>query len=189
VLARGDDLTPGGLARRFTPLVATAERELGAEGYGRSRRAITRQLDVRYAGQSYEITLPFSPAYRDEFDRLHHQRYGYSNADRPIEVVNVRVQAAGHSAKPRLPYAKPRRRARPVAHARRAARVGGRAMSAAVYRWADLLPGSTAPGPAIVTGAEATAVVPPGWRFTVDGHGNVVASKATTRTKTRTRRS
>jgi N-methylhydantoinase A/oxoprolinase/acetone carboxylase beta subunit len=189
VLARGDDLTPRGLARRFTPLVATAERELGAEGYGRSRRAITRQLDVRYAGQSYEITLPFSPAYRDEFDRLHHQRYGYSNADRPIEVVNVRVQAAGHSAKPRLPYAKPRRRARPVAHARRAARFGGRAMSAAVYRWADLLPGSTAPGPAIVTGAEATAVVPPGWRFTVDGHGNVVASKATTRTKTRTRRS
>jgi hypothetical protein len=42
-------------------------------------------------------------------------------------------------------------------------------------------PGPRGAGPAVITGAEATAVVPPRFRFQVDGFGNVVASPRRTR--------
>jgi N-methylhydantoinase A/oxoprolinase/acetone carboxylase beta subunit len=47
-------------------------------------------------------------------------------------------------------------------------------MTVAFYRWPDLSAGARARGPAVITGAEATAVVPPGCTFQIDGHGNVV---------------
>jgi len=44
-----------------------------------------------------------------------------------------------------------------------------------MYRWSDLQPGASASGPAVIAGGEATVVIPPGWRFNVDGFGNVLA--------------
>jgi len=47
----------------------------------------------------------------------------------------------------------------------------------AFYRWDDLAPGARAAGPSVVTGNEATVVIPPGFRFRVDGFGNVIIRK------------
>ena len=129
---------------------------------------------MRYVGQSYEITVPFGRGYRAEFDRRHGRRFGYQDPARPTEVVNVRVTAAGVTRKPRLPYVTPRRAVTPRAAARRPGRFDGRDVAMAFYRWEALVPGVRARGPAVVTGAEATAVVPPGFSFDVDGHGNVL---------------
>ena len=49
-------------------------------------------------------------------------------------------------------------------------------MRVAHYRWSNLAPGDAGPGPAVITGPEATVVVPPRFRFAIDGFGNVVAS-------------
>jgi N-methylhydantoinase A len=57
----------------------------------------------------------------------------------------------------------------------RPATFGGRIVKTGHYRWPALVPGAAARGPAIITGAEATVVVPPGFRFAVDGFGNVIA--------------
>jgi len=174
VLEREGDLTTRDLDRRFRPLVRSAEKDLAAEGFGPRTRAIERLVDLRYAGQSYEITLPFTAGYRAAFDRVHGRLYGYSNPDRPIEVVNIRVNATGVTRKPVLPKARGRRHtARPAAT--RQARFGGRNVRAGYFRWDDLRPGAAATGPAVVTGGEATVVVPPGMSFSVDGYGNIVA--------------
>jgi N-methylhydantoinase A len=93
---------------------------------------------------------------------------------RPIEVVNVRVTAAGLTPKPKLPFVKPRRVAAPKPAARRPGRFDGRAVTMSLYRWDALAPGTRARGPAIVTGGEATVVVPPKFEFRVDGFSNVV---------------
>ncbi len=93
---------------------------------------------------------------------------------RPTEVVNVRVIAAGLTAKPTLPFVKPKRASRPRPATRRPGRFGGRAVSMAFYRWEALEPGARATGPAVITGGEATIVVPPKFAFSVDGFGNVV---------------
>ena len=124
-----------------------------------------------------EITLPFTPGYRAEFDRQHGRLYGYSNPDRAVEVVAVRVRAAGITDKPSLPFMRPRRLAKPKPAAIRPGRFDGRDQKIAFYRWPDLRPGHAASGPAVITGAEATAVVPPGHAFQIDGFGNVIVAR------------
>ena len=162
------------LERHLAPLVARASRELEAEGFRKPARVIDAHLDVRYVGQSYEITVPFGRDYRQDFDKRHGQRYGYMDPKRPTEVVNVRVTAAGLTAKPTLPFVKPRRASRPRPATRRPGRFDGRPVSMAFYRWEALEPGARATGPAVITGGEASIVVPPRFTFNVDGFGNVV---------------
>jgi N-methylhydantoinase A/oxoprolinase/acetone carboxylase beta subunit len=161
------------LLRRLAPLAARATADLAAEGFGRSRQVVERLLDVRYVGQSYEITIPWSADYRREFDRRHGRLYGYANPNRPTEVVAVRVRAAGLTAKPRLP-ARSTRPYRPRPVAVREGRFAGRIRKVAFHRWPDLEPGARGTGPVVITGPEATAVVPPGFRFRIDRFGNVV---------------
>ncbi len=174
VLRPGDALSAADLRARLRPLCDRALAELGREGFLRRRIAIEQQIDVRYIGQSYEITLPFSAGYRAEFDRRHRQLYGYASPDRAVEVVALRVRAAGLTDKPTLPFARPRARRPPTPSALRPGRFDGRTMKVAHFRWPDLAPGHTARGPAVITGAEATAVVPPGFRFHIDGFENII---------------
>jgi len=176
VLKASNDVTVAALAKRLAALVARAHSDLTAEGFPKRRQVIERRLDVRYVGQSYEITVPFDREYRSTFDREHHRRFGYSNPDRPTEVVTVRVQATGVTDKPTLPFSRPRRVIRPVPADVRLGRFSGRTSKVAFYRWEDLAPGSHGSGSAVITSAEATIVVPPGFRFRVDGFGNVIAS-------------
>jgi N-methylhydantoinase A/oxoprolinase/acetone carboxylase beta subunit len=177
VLTPAADIALRKLEQRLAPLVRLGRQELGGEGFGQKQIRITRQIDVRYIGQSYEITLPFTTSFAREFHRRHGTLYGYSNPDRAIEVVAVRVQAAAVMPKLRFPFSKPRAAAaRP--HAIRTARFDGASRRTACFRWPDLRPGAHARGPAVIAGPEATAVVPPGWRFRIDGFGNVIASRS-----------
>jgi N-methylhydantoinase A/oxoprolinase/acetone carboxylase beta subunit len=179
VLRPSDQLPTRELEARLTPLADRAVRELSQEGFAPGRIRIERQLDVRYVGQSYEITLPFTAGYRREFDRRHGRLYGYSNPDRAVEVVAVRVRAAGITEKPSLPYSRPRRAFRPQPAAVRGGRFDGRVRQVAFYRWPALDPGAAAAGPAVVAGPEATVVIPPAWRFRIDGFGNLIANPRT----------
>jgi N-methylhydantoinase A len=130
-------------------------------------------LDVRYTGQSSEISLPFSASYQAEFHRRHQLLYGCSNPAWPVEVVTVRVKASGLTAKPALPrIARAGGRVRPQAV--RPAWFKGRNIRTAYYHWNELLSGATGTGPAVITGGEATIVVPPGFVFRVDDFGNVI---------------
>jgi N-methylhydantoinase A/oxoprolinase/acetone carboxylase beta subunit len=144
---------------------------------------LEQQLDVRYVGQSYEITLPLTADYASEFHRLHGRLYGYSNESRPLEVVAVRVRAAGLTEKPKLPSTKPRRPWRPKAAQTRQGLFGGKKRQTAFFRWPDLGPGATGVGPAVVTGPEATVVIPPDFRFDVDRYGNVISRRRSASTR------
>ena len=178
LLRRTGDLTDAEIETLFDPMVERATRDLQGEGFSGSRISISRTLDVRYAGQAYEITVPAGPGYRDEFDRQHVRLYGYANPHRATEVVNLRLTATGITTKPAVPR-------RPIDQTRRAtpwstgtAAFRGRRLKTAFYRWESLEPGSVADGPSVVAGAQATAVVPPGFSFRVDEFGNVVAARS-----------
>jgi N-methylhydantoinase A len=47
--------------------------------------------DLRYAGQSFELTVPLGPALAERFHRAHEERYGYAEADREVELVAIRT--------------------------------------------------------------------------------------------------
>ena len=177
VLTRVDLAADAWLDAQFAPLVARANADLAREGFDERRRVIACMLDVRYVGQSFEISVPLAPGYRETFDAQHARLYGYSNAARPAEIVNVRVKASGVTDKPALPRATSAEPAAPVPVTLRPAWFAGRRVETAVFRTEALAAGEAAMGPAILAGGQATTVIPPNFRFRVDALGNVIASR------------
>jgi N-methylhydantoinase A len=173
------------LEEAFTELDAEAHAWLAREGIEQTGRALSRSADVRYAGQSYELTVPLPPgpvhsaidALPGAFERVYAGVYGYTQADGRLEVVNLRVQAVGAGRKPtwRPEPAEPGRPPEPVAW--RSVRYGGEDR-VPVYRRDMLCAGHGVPGPAIVTQYDTTVFVPRGFRVTVDRFRNLMGERA-----------
>jgi N-methylhydantoinase A/oxoprolinase/acetone carboxylase beta subunit len=175
VLRPGDQVSTLELNRLFRPLLREAGRDLNKEGFAGSKLRLLRFLDVRYVGQSYELTVPHSAAFRRVFHRVHLRRYGYADEARPVEVVNLRVKAMGVTEKPRLAEIEPKGRdARPARIDRRTMRFDGRSYGADVYARDKLGDGNVIAGPALVLDYESTAVVPPHFVCRVDRFGNLI---------------
>ena len=49
------------------------------------------EADLRYRGQSFELTVPLEPDLAAAFHRAHEERYGYSDRSRELEIVAVRT--------------------------------------------------------------------------------------------------
>ncbi|HEY7562898.1 MAG TPA: hydantoinase/oxoprolinase family protein [Gaiellaceae bacterium] len=49
------------------------------------------EIDLRYKGQSFELTVPLGNDPAEAFHRAHEERYGYADRDRPLELVAVRT--------------------------------------------------------------------------------------------------
>jgi N-methylhydantoinase A len=49
------------------------------------------EADVRYRGQSFELSVPLGPELGERFHRLHEERYGYADRERELELVAVRT--------------------------------------------------------------------------------------------------
>jgi len=49
------------------------------------------EADLRYRGQSFELTVPLGPDLAGAFNAAHEERYGYADPDREIELVAVRT--------------------------------------------------------------------------------------------------
>src|SRR5258706_9279013 len=161
------------LRRGFAALERTARRALARERVRST--ALERALDVRYAGQAYELTVPFDGTWRARFHALHRDRFGHADASRPLEVVTLRARVRGGGAT--VPEDPLPRRGRPVPVARRPVWFDGRRVATPVHR-RDLLPvGWGARGPLVVCEYSATTVVPPGWRIRVAPTGGLVLER------------
>ena len=134
-------------------------------------RDLERLLDVRYAGQSYEVSVPYAAGWQRDFHARHRRLFGHAAPDRPLEVVTLRLRGRGDRL--HLPRDRPSRAAA-VRAARRRVYFAGRAWSAAVHRREDLAVGRRLRGPAVICEYSATTLVPPGWRLTVDALGGLV---------------
>ncbi len=88
------------LEQEVSLLVTRGWAELQSQGVARHEGDIQCELDLRYVGQSFELSVPFTPAFRAAFDEVHDRRYGYSDKAAPVEIVNVRVQAVGKTTPP-----------------------------------------------------------------------------------------
>ena len=63
---------------------------------------IERFADVRYAGQSYELTIPWLKDGNSSFHKAHQRAYGYSDPKRAIQIVTLRVRATTPVERPSL---------------------------------------------------------------------------------------
>jgi N-methylhydantoinase A len=163
------------LQKEFRPIDSRAMADLRQEGFASQQIRIERLLDTRYVGQAYELTVSANGNFAAAFHRAHEKRYGYCDAARPVEIVNIRVRAIGSTPKPALPKI-PHAGADSGAALMREREVffGGQEINTRVYDRARLRAGNRFRGPAIVTEYSATTVVLPGWRVRVDDYGNLL---------------
>ena len=151
--------------RAFVRLERAARKELpGAE--------LIRSADIRYEGQSYELTVPWHAADpAAPFHREHQRVYGYSNPERAIEIVTVRVRARLEVSKPSLRSQRPRSLGSNKPELRRIHSAGAW-RDTPVYKRSNL-PASKLRGPALILDYGSTTLIPPGWSFSVDKVGSL----------------
>jgi N-methylhydantoinase A len=186
------DVTADDLTEWFDALVAEGRETLAAEGIDAGAMAFERALDLRYAGQSYSLTVPVeNPSGNggdgdgdgtdplddaaERFHERHDAQYGHANPDEPVELVNARVRAVGE-----IPDVDVRSSVTgTVADAVLGERPVGfddDTREVTVYEHARLPPDAEFDGPAIVQADAATTVVHPGQSVVVDERGTLHVS-------------
>jgi N-methylhydantoinase A len=163
--------------RALAGAVRQLEREVLATFSAAERRHVRleRRAEVRTRGQAHELTVEAwpLPALAGRFHAAHERRYGFADRDAEVEVVTLEVGGWLPAALPRERRAARERGAGGRAE-RVAAFVAGRAVRVPLWRRAQLPPGATFRGPAVVVDDGATLWVAPGWRARLHASGAVV---------------
>ena len=163
----------------FAGLEAEGRAELEAEGVAADDVSYERRYDLRYVGQSFELTIADEDAHgaAARFHDEHERAYGFAAPDEPVELVNLRLTAVGRIEKPAAPRL-PEGRA-PEPHARRPVYFAeaGDYVDCPVYDRYALPAGARFAGPAIVEEFDSTTVVHPGFTASVYATGNLFLRK------------
>jgi N-methylhydantoinase A len=188
-ISRHADLDLDRVRTVFGELEARAREALDGEGFPRDRQRIQRSADLRYVGQAFEVRVPVADGDLDDaaaedvaqaFHAAHRQLYGYDFAEDPrqaVEWVNLRVSGIGPIRRPdllELPAAE--------GGADRAV-TGARPVffddwvETPTYDRPRLAPGDVVHGPAVIEEFGSTVPVHPGFRATVDLHGNLLLER------------
>ncbi|MFO8060400.1 MAG: hydantoinase B/oxoprolinase family protein, partial [Bacillota bacterium] len=119
----------------------------------------------------------------EQFHRAHHQTYGHSAPEEPVQLVNLRLSAMGAVRRPRLKRSDgPSEPVRPLPRSRRRVYFPGEEyVNTPIFSREDLQPGCEVAGPAIIQEAVSTTLVPPGFSVTCNPAGNLIATSETVR--------
>jgi N-methylhydantoinase A len=155
---------------------------LDGEQVAPEHRTFRYFIDARYRGQNHEVVVPMPAissgpeSFLENFKTAHAQEYGYIIPERPVEIVNCRLQAVGEV--PRAPLQAPAGGGT-IADARidqRDVYFGEREgfISTAVYNRDALPAGATLRGPAIIEEMSSTTLILPNQTAELDTTGNIV---------------
>ena len=189
-----DRLDPAHAEEIFSEIEAKAATELAEEGLDPSAAVFERELDLRYAGQGYELRVPLTGLWqkaldkvalaraRKRFDEVHERIHGHAASEKGVEVVSYRMRV--RVAVPKFkPQAAPARDSAPppaaaIKGTRRVFFDAQQALETKIYDRDKLDVGAAFAGPAIVEQFDATTVVPPGWHASVDRYRNLILQRA-----------
>jgi len=181
-LAQNTD--PEQLEKAFEEIEHQALDEMAEDGFSPSEVLLERHLDLRYLGQSHELTVPyrFGPfhrySYLNEFHRQHRRLYSYHHQHRPVEIVNLRIKAIARTPKvslktfeccPEIPV-----RARIK---KQQFYYGRQKLEMTVYNRSELRAGNRIVGPALMVDEESTTFLPPGYFARTDDYLNLIIEK------------
>jgi N-methylhydantoinase A len=139
---------------------------------------VARYADLRYAGQSFELTVsipdPFDAATaRERFHEAHEHARGY-RLDEPVSVISLRATATVPADPPTLAYdptGDPKTGERP-------AFFDGGFRETPVYDREQVPVDRRYDGPAVFEGRQSTVVLPPDWTAVADEEGTLVLDRA-----------
>jgi len=178
-------LTPADVNEVFAELETQARDDLRRDGFGDGDIRVERALDLRYAGQGYEVTMACTAgqtanltALRKAFDAEHKALFGHMAPDEPVEVVSYRGRGIGLVPPVAMPQFKAE--GRPLSDAlieTRPVRFDGLAVSCPVYQREKLDVGATLRGPAILDQLDCTTVICTGQTARVDQWKNLIVTQ------------
>jgi len=167
--------SPETLEKHFNQLERRVVGQLTKQGIDKDSILIERRLHLRYRGTDTTLAVSFAghDAMRAEFERRHHQRFGFIDSDKPLMIEVLVVEGIGPGDRQPhdlLPPAtqKPLRRATVSCH------FAGRRIQTPLYHRQDLKPGHQVAGPALIIEPTSTTVIDPGWRGEIDRHGHLL---------------
>jgi N-methylhydantoinase A len=162
---------------------------LARESIEEANMQFVRQVDMRYVGQSFELSIPLSTnsdmtpglvaQALGQFHEAHERAYGFNAPGEPVELVNLRLTAVGKISKPQL-------RELPAGSEDGVDEKGRRQVYFAesggfvdcpIYDRYRLRSGAVIAGPAIVEEFDSTTVIHPGYVARVDRFGNLLLTK------------
>ena len=185
-IERADRLDSASVETAYGELKAQGKATLAQEGVRPEDMGVVHQVDVRYVGQSYELTLPLRDGKLSaaeisrilaQFHLEHNRAYGFSAPGEPVEFVALRLTATGKIAKPRMreweqggkDVTPAQKETRSVYFAER-----GGYVACPIYDRYHLGTGCIVGGPAVVEEIDATTVIHPGYQAQVDRFGNLI---------------
>ena len=167
VLVRFDDAGLAALAEIRAPLEADVRDELVRQGVDGNAVKVIAQAHLRYAGTDSSLPIPVGSlrGMRALFEISHQQRFGFISPEKDIEIEAVEVEGVGGGALiaeqdvstgGEAPLPEPHTTTDVFTH--------GSWHAAPVYLRADLAPGNSIEGPALVIEAHQTVMVEPEWQ-------------------------
>ena len=185
-LAGLDELDLHEINGLFAQIIEQAKTALGAEGFGDHEIKIDVFLDLRYAGQGYELTVPCPipplkksdlELMRRRFDSQHEQVSGHKAESEPVELVSLRLISYGLVPQAKLsPKKTTGQKVEQAQTGERKIYFGKEhgILNCRIYTRDLLEPGHNIVGPAVVEQLDTTTVIQPEQQATVDEYGNLL---------------
>ncbi|HTZ01568.1 MAG TPA: hydantoinase/oxoprolinase family protein [Xanthobacteraceae bacterium] len=177
------DGSAGSVHNAVAAMTEDGRAALAQEGYAGTDIIFRYSADIRYLGQSSQLTVPMmerfdAAALHRAFERLYLETFGYTSEGEPTELVNVRLAAIG-KASGRLDFRELRLDARALAGETGQRMVsfarGAPPVPARLIARATLQEGPVA-GPAIIESYDTTIAVPPDCTASAIGCGCVAVA-------------
>ena len=156
-----------------------AMRQMGAPVGGYELHTFA---DLRYEGQSYELTVPFDPERpaqaRRAFEQLHQTRYGFAMPDRPVELATLRMRAVALNPKPAGACWEPSTDYLSDLPSTTALWIGDKATTVPVIPREALQPDAPIPAPALIVQPDSTLLIEPGWHVYLDSRTGALIGRS-----------
>lgn len=180
-------IDPSHVESAYSVLETRAAAEFESEGLAGETQLFLREVDLRYAGQGYELRVPLEglqmpldaagfAQLAERFHLRHEEVHGHAARGADVEVVSYRLRAVVPMPKLEICGGGVVGSGAPSG-SRKLITARGEEAEAAVWRREDLPIGTALSGPVIVEQLDATTVVPGGWSVTRDTHGNLVLDR------------
>ena len=190
VLLSARQLTAAGLRQLMESVTAESHAELAEQGVDSADAHDSWSVDMRYAGQGFEIPVPLPTASREgagaepsedlihhlttAFHELHAKRFGHADPAAPVQVVTVRLSVAKEPPSTVLPAVEH--------HGAETEKCtvleSGTAVPAVAVARSALRSGSRIDGPAVIGDESSTTFVPSGWTAAVDTATNLLLTRS-----------
>jgi N-methylhydantoinase A len=177
------EIEPRELTGRFEELERQAWALLAADGIARSDVQLRRHADCRYLAQaeSIDVDIAAGPVTKqtlakaiDDFTTEHKRQWNFTQPERPVTVVNIRLQAVGRVGMFRAGAPSGSTHQAPLPVGERHVYLDGRMSAMPCYQRESLVPGHAIAGPAVVQEHSSSLVLMAGDRAKVDADLNLV---------------